>query len=66
MWPFGSKKKTRRPRSPACALHADRLVLRGRYDAAVTNAENARHWANADGEADEEDETDRETERATA
>jgi len=30
-------------------LHADRLVLRGRYDAAVTNAENARHWANADG-----------------
>ena len=40
MWPFGSKRKTRRPRS---------LVLRGRYDAAVTNAENARHWANADG-----------------
>ena len=38
--PFGSKRKTRRPRS---------LVLRGRYDAAVTNAENARHWANADG-----------------
>ena len=52
MWPFnwlrttsfGSKKKTRRPRSPACALHADRLMLRGRRDAAVT-----RHWANADG-----------------
>lgn len=40
MWPFGSKRKTRPPRS---------LVLRGRYDAAVTNAENARHWANADG-----------------
>ena len=40
MWPFRQKRKTRRP-GP--------IVLRGRYDAAVTNADNIRHWANADG-----------------
>jgi len=25
------------------------VTIRGRYDAAVTNTENARHWASADG-----------------
>ena len=35
-------------RSSKLALSAPRL-LRGRYDAAVTNPDNRRHWANADG-----------------
>jgi len=40
MWPFRKARKARRF-GPA--------VLRGRFDAAVTNAENIRHWAGADG-----------------
>ena len=41
MWPFrrGSSRKAR----------AVARFIRARYDAAVTNVENARHWANADG-----------------
>ena len=41
MWPF---RKSKTPR-------AGRVVrrLRARFDAAVTNADNRRHWANADG-----------------
>ena len=35
-------------RSSKLALSAPRL-LRGRYDAAVTNPDNRQHWANADG-----------------
>jgi capsid protein len=41
MWPFGSRT-TRKPRPWT-------RMLRARYDAAITNAENLRHWANADG-----------------
>jgi len=41
MWPFG-KRKSRKARRVA-------RIIRARYDAATTNAENARHWANADG-----------------
>jgi len=40
MWPFRKRRKTRRT-LPA--------MLRARYDAAQTTAENARHWAAADG-----------------
>ena len=32
----------------ASAIHAPRRVVLGRYDAAATNEENRRHWANAD------------------
>ena len=41
MWPFGNKT-TRKARSFA-------RMVRAKYDAAVTNADNIRHWANADG-----------------
>ncbi len=41
MWPFG-KRKSRKSRALA-------RMIRARFDAAVTNVENARHWANADG-----------------
>ena len=42
---LGRKRGGRRRRGRlAC-----RRFIEGRYDAAVTNAENARHWANADG-----------------
>ena len=41
-WPFGRRRK------PAVSL-ADLMQVRGRYDSAATNAENANHWANADG-----------------
>jgi lambda family phage portal protein len=40
MWPFRSRKKARRF-VPA--------VIRARFDAAVTTADNARHWMHADG-----------------
>ena len=40
MWPFRTNRKARRPLP---------TVLRARYDAAMTSADNARHWANADG-----------------
>ena len=40
MWPFRKRRKTRR------SLPA---FLKARYDAAQTTAENARHWAAADG-----------------
>ena len=42
MWPFAKKVKPHR--SPAGIPRA----IRGRYDAAQTTAENARHWAMAD------------------
>jgi len=41
MWPFG-KSKTRKARRFA-------RMIRAKYDAAATNADNIRHWANADG-----------------
>jgi len=43
MWPFrrNTKASSERRSLPA--------VLRARYDAAVTNDDNRRHWANADG-----------------
>ena len=41
MWPFGK----RRPEAPRRLAHA----VRARYDAAITTADNVRHWANADG-----------------
>ena len=41
MWPFGNKT-TRKARSFT-------RVIRAKYDAAATNADNVRHWANADG-----------------
>jgi len=43
MWPFRQNRKARR--SCPAAVPA---VLRARYDAAQTTAENARHWAMAD------------------
>ena len=41
MWPF--RKSRPRP------LRRIARILRGRYDAAQTTADNTRHWANADG-----------------
>jgi len=41
MWPFG-RRKSRKARAIA-------RMIRARFDAAITNVENARHWANADG-----------------
>ena len=41
MWPFGDRR-SRKARAVA-------RLIRARFDAAVTNTENARHWANADG-----------------
>ena len=41
MWPFRNKHQR-------AGQHVGSFV-RARFDAAVTNAENARHWANADG-----------------
>ena len=41
MWPFGNKT-TRKTRSFA-------RMIQAKFDAAVTNADNVRHWANADG-----------------
>jgi len=45
MWPFHRKAKA--PRS--FPVGGSPKVLRARYDAAQTTAENARHWAMADG-----------------
>jgi capsid protein len=36
------------PKSKTIRLRT-RTVVRGRYDAAITNEDNCRHWANADG-----------------
>ncbi|MBN2583198.1 MAG: phage portal protein [Planctomycetes bacterium] len=41
MWPFGNKAKR--------TVHRLARMIRARFDAAVTNADNTRHWANADG-----------------
>ncbi len=49
MWPFRKKRKSRA--SLPAALQADAkapVVMRARYDAAQTTADNARHWAMAD------------------
>jgi lambda family phage portal protein len=43
MWPFRKDRKARRSRPAAIPA-----VLRARFDAAQTTAENARHWAMAD------------------
>jgi lambda family phage portal protein len=43
MWPFRQNRKARRSRPAAVPA-----VVRARYDAAQTTAENARHWAMAD------------------
>ena len=41
MWPFGNRDSRK---APALAR-----LIRARFDAAITNVENVRHWANADG-----------------
>ena len=41
MWPFG-KSRSRKARRLA-------RFIRAKFDAAITNADNVRHWANADG-----------------
>ena len=41
MWPFG-KNNTRK-------AHQFARMIRAKFDAAVTNTDNIRHWANADG-----------------
>ena len=41
MWPFGKRKSHN--------ARALTRLIRARFDAAVTNVENARHWASADG-----------------
>ncbi len=49
MWPFRKKRKTRA--SLPAALQGGAkvpVVMRARYDAAQTTADNARHWAMAD------------------
>jgi lambda family phage portal protein len=43
MWPFRQTRKARRSRPASVPT-----VVRARYDAAQTTAENARHWAMAD------------------
>jgi len=43
MWPFRKDRKARRSRPAAVPA-----VVRARYDAAQTTADNARHWAMAD------------------
>lgn len=43
MWPFGRSTKTSSSKRPFPA------ILRARYDAAVTNDDNRRHWLGADG-----------------
>lgn len=44
-----SRLFARRSASDGASLSHRYRVLRGRYDAAVTNHDNQRHWANADG-----------------
>ena len=41
MWFFGKKKNTK-------SIHPAGRVLRARFDAAQTTADNQRHWSNAD------------------
>jgi len=49
VWPFARKQKTRRPLpGVAKAMPGMPAVVRARYDAAQTTAENAKHWAMAD------------------
>ncbi len=49
MWPFERKQKTRQTISGAGEATAGRpTVIRARFDAAQTTADNARHWAMAD------------------
>jgi hypothetical protein len=49
MWPFRKKRKSQAS-LPATLQAGARVpvVLRARYDAAQTTADNARHWAMAD------------------
>ena len=42
-------RKFTRPSSTNALASRGTRFLRGRYDAAVTNADNRRHWANSDG-----------------
>ena len=53
MWPFRDRRKAQTVLPGWRARQASRLwpftQLRARYDAAQTTAENARHWAMADG-----------------
>jgi len=44
MWPFRKRSRKTRRSHPAAVP----AVLRARYDAAQTTADNARHWAMAD------------------
>lgn len=45
-WPIGKKRRARRSRR---ATSVQPRMLQARFDAAQTTAENARHWAMADG-----------------
>jgi capsid protein len=40
---------SRKQESDGAQLRPRRRSIRGRYDAATTNHDNVRHWANADG-----------------
>ncbi len=46
IWPFGKLVAGRRAKRTARQVAR---FIRARFDAAVTNSDNARHWANADG-----------------
>ena len=48
MWPFPTRGTRQSPRSIPGLPGAGSRVIRARYDAAQTTAENARHWAMAD------------------
>ena len=44
-----SKLFARKPGTDGAQLFHRYRVMKARYDAAVTNSDNMRHWANADG-----------------
>ena len=50
MWPFQKHEKTPQslPVLPM-AMPWQPQAIQGRYDAAMTTVDNARHWSNADG-----------------
>jgi len=48
MWPFTKTKKAKRSLPVVQMKPGMPVILRARYDAAQTTAENARHWAMAD------------------
>jgi len=48
MWPFTKMKKAKQSAPEVKAAPGMPVILRARYDAAQTTADNARHWAMAD------------------